>query len=80
MMDQAEIYYQLYRIRRFEETVLDNFSSGVFFGTTHTYMDKKPTPSAYSATSRKMILLLATTAATGIFWPMVVRRAPYSQS
>jgi TPP-dependent pyruvate/acetoin dehydrogenase alpha subunit len=41
MIDQAEIYYQLYKIRRFEETVLDNFSKGVFFGTTHTYLGQE---------------------------------------
>ncbi len=27
----------MYRIRRFEETVLDRFSTGIFYGTTHTY-------------------------------------------
>ena len=31
----------MYRIRRFEETVLDNFSKGVFFGTTHTYLGQE---------------------------------------
>jgi len=35
------LYRSLYRIRRFEETVLDNFSSGVFFGTTHTYLGQE---------------------------------------
>lgn len=34
-------YEQLYRIRRFEETVLEQFSSGVFFGTTHTYLGQE---------------------------------------
>jgi len=35
----AEAFYAgLYRIRRFEETVLENFPKGVFFGTTHTYL------------------------------------------
>ncbi len=29
-------YRSLRRIRRFEETVLENFSKGVFYGTTHT--------------------------------------------
>ena len=29
------------RIRRFEETVLDEFSSGHFFGTTHTYLGQE---------------------------------------
>ena len=35
------IYRSLYRIRRFEETVLDNFSRGIFFGTTHTYLGQE---------------------------------------
>ena len=35
------LYRALYRIRRFEETVLDNFSKGVFFGTTHTYLGQE---------------------------------------
>lgn len=34
-------YRLLYRIRRFEETVLDNFPRGVFFGTTHTYLGQE---------------------------------------
>jgi TPP-dependent pyruvate/acetoin dehydrogenase alpha subunit len=29
------------RIRRFEETVLENFPKGVFFGTTHTYLGQE---------------------------------------
>ncbi len=31
-----DLYRLLYRIRRFEETVLENFPKGVFYGTTHT--------------------------------------------
>jgi TPP-dependent pyruvate/acetoin dehydrogenase alpha subunit len=31
----------MYRIRRFEETVLENFPRGVFFGTTHTYLGQE---------------------------------------
>ena len=31
-----ELYRPLYRIRRFEETVLENFPKGIFYGTTHT--------------------------------------------
>lgn len=34
-------YRTLYTIRRFEETVLDNFARGVFFGTTHTYLGQE---------------------------------------
>ena len=37
----ADLYRALYRIRRFEETVLDNFPRGVFFGTTHTYLGQE---------------------------------------
>src|SRR3972149_1497953 len=29
------------RIRRFDETVLENFPRGVFFGTTHTYLGQE---------------------------------------
>ena len=35
------LYRSLYRIRKFEETVLDNFPKGVFFGTTHTYLGQE---------------------------------------
>ena len=35
------LYRSLYRIRRFEETVLGNFSRSVFFGTTHTYLGQE---------------------------------------
>lgn len=41
MFDNKKIYRDLYRIRRFEETVLDNFSRGVFYGTTHTYLGQE---------------------------------------
>jgi len=37
----AELYRAIYRIRRFEETVLENFQRGVFFGTTHTYLGQE---------------------------------------
>ena len=41
-MPSAEAFYAgLYRIRRFEETVLENFPKGVFFGTTHTYLGQE---------------------------------------
>jgi TPP-dependent pyruvate/acetoin dehydrogenase alpha subunit len=36
-----ELYRRLALIRRFEETVLEKFSSGVFFGTTHTYLGQE---------------------------------------
>jgi 2-oxoisovalerate dehydrogenase E1 component len=36
-----DLYRALYRIRRFDETVLENFSTGVFFGTTHTYLGQE---------------------------------------
>ncbi len=35
------LYRTLYRIRRFEETVLEKFPSGVFFGTTHTCLGQE---------------------------------------
>ena len=35
------LYRSLYLIRRFEETVLENFPKGVFFGTTHTYLGQE---------------------------------------
>lgn len=41
MIDPAALYQQLYRIRRFEETVLENFPKGVFYGTTHTYLGQE---------------------------------------
>lgn len=40
-MDPESIYRELYRIRRFEETVLEKFSEGVFSGTTHTYIGQE---------------------------------------
>jgi acetoin:2,6-dichlorophenolindophenol oxidoreductase subunit alpha len=39
--DPRELYRGLYRIRCFEQTVLDNFARGVFFGTTHTYLGQE---------------------------------------
>ena len=41
MMDNASLYRSLYLIRRFEETVLENFPRGVFYGTTHTYLGQE---------------------------------------
>lgn len=40
-MQNKTIYRSLYRIRRFEETVMEEFPSGVFFGTTHTYLGQE---------------------------------------
>jgi TPP-dependent pyruvate/acetoin dehydrogenase alpha subunit len=39
--DPASLYRTIYRIRRFEETVLESFASGVFYGTTHTYLGQE---------------------------------------
>ena len=36
-----ELYAAIYRIRRFEETILDNFSKGIFYGTTHTCLGQE---------------------------------------
>ena len=41
MVDQNSLYHSLYLIRHFEETVLENFSKGVFYGTTHTYLGQE---------------------------------------
>jgi len=35
------LYQRLCQIRTFEETVLENFPKGVFFGTTHTYLGQE---------------------------------------
>jgi len=40
-VDPESVYRELYRIRRFEETVLEKFSEGVFSGTTHTYIGQE---------------------------------------
>lgn len=37
----AEFYAAMYTIRRFEETVLEKFSTGIFAGTTHTYLGQE---------------------------------------
>jgi TPP-dependent pyruvate/acetoin dehydrogenase alpha subunit len=34
-------YHQMLRIRRFEETVLERFPRGLFYGTTHTYIGQE---------------------------------------
>lgn len=39
--DHAILYSELFKIRRFEETLLDNFSKGLFSGTTHTYLGQE---------------------------------------
>jgi TPP-dependent pyruvate/acetoin dehydrogenase alpha subunit len=41
MNDELTLYRSMYRIRRFEETVLDEFKRGVFSGTTHTYIGEE---------------------------------------
>lgn len=41
MSDNQSLYRSLYQIRRFEEVVLEEFSSGVFYGTTHTYLGQE---------------------------------------
>lgn len=41
MQTTQELYRQLLRIRRFEETVLDSFPRGLFYGTTHTYIGQE---------------------------------------
>jgi acetoin:2,6-dichlorophenolindophenol oxidoreductase subunit alpha len=39
--EDLDLYRILYRIRRFEESVLENFPLGVFMGTTHTYLGQE---------------------------------------
>jgi TPP-dependent pyruvate/acetoin dehydrogenase alpha subunit len=39
--DPKDLYLVMYRIRRFEETVLENFPKGNFTGTTHTYLGQE---------------------------------------
>jgi TPP-dependent pyruvate/acetoin dehydrogenase alpha subunit len=41
MIAENSLYTTMYRIRRFEETVLDEFKRGVFAGTTHTYLGQE---------------------------------------
>lgn len=41
MIDDPQIYERIYTIRRFEETLLENFPRGVFFGTTHTSLGQE---------------------------------------
>jgi TPP-dependent pyruvate/acetoin dehydrogenase alpha subunit len=41
MIKEISLYTTMYRIRRFEETVLDEFKRGVFSGTTHTYLGQE---------------------------------------
>ncbi len=39
--DNPGLYRSMYRIRRFEERVLENFARGIFPGTTHTYLGQE---------------------------------------
>lgn len=41
LLDNDRLFRALYRIRRFEETVLDEFPKGRFYGTTHTYLGQE---------------------------------------
>ncbi len=41
MIDHGTLFEKLCRIRQFEETVLTAFPSGVFSGTTHTYLGQE---------------------------------------
>ena len=49
MPDDLRLYETMCRIRRFEETVLDRFSTGVFGGTTHTYCGQEANAAAVLA-------------------------------
>ena len=46
MTNETSLYRTLYRIRRFEETVLDEFKRGVFSGTTHSYIGQEANAAA----------------------------------
>ena len=39
--EREDLFRSMLRIRRFEETVLGEFSEGHFFGTTHTYLGQE---------------------------------------
>ncbi len=39
--DNPSLYRSMSLLRRFDEAVLDNYSRGVFFGTTHTYLGQE---------------------------------------
>lgn len=39
--EDISLYRKLFTIRRFEETLLENFHTGIFFGTTHTYIGQE---------------------------------------
>jgi TPP-dependent pyruvate/acetoin dehydrogenase alpha subunit len=41
LLEFENLYRSMLRIRRFEENVLDQFSRGYFFGTTHTYIGQE---------------------------------------
>jgi TPP-dependent pyruvate/acetoin dehydrogenase alpha subunit len=41
MIEPESLYRTLYLLRRFDETVLAKFPTGVFFGTTHTYLGQE---------------------------------------
>lgn len=41
MADELALFRAIYRIRRFEETVLEEFKRGVFSGTTHTSLGQE---------------------------------------
>jgi TPP-dependent pyruvate/acetoin dehydrogenase alpha subunit len=41
MKDLDFFYQQIYRIRRFEQMVLEGFSQGLFSGTTHTCLGQE---------------------------------------
>ena len=41
MIDHPSLFRSIYRIRRFEEIVLDEFPRGRFSGTTHTYLGQE---------------------------------------
>ena len=41
MSNKLDLYYKMILIRKFEERVLELFSEGILFGTTHAYIGQE---------------------------------------
>lgn len=40
-LTDLELFKKIYKIRKFEQTVLEEFAKGIFHGTTHTYLGQE---------------------------------------
>ena len=58
MIDESSLYHTMYRIRRFEETVLEEFKRGVFSGTTHTYIGEEANAAAVISSLKEQDIIL----------------------